>query len=886
VAVIHALPADLAVFAGREAELGKVLRALPRSPAPDGVVGISAIGGMAGVGKTAFAVRLAYQLAPQFPDRQFFIRLHGHTPGRRPVQPADALARLLSATGMAPEKIPEDTEARSGLWRSRMAGQKILLILDDAVSSDQVRPLLPATGALVLVTSRRRLTALPEALAVTLDVLKPGEAAQMLTRLAGRPDLQRGDDAAFDVVRLCGYLPLAVAMMAGQLKHHLAWSAADLAADLESAVDRNRLLRTENFSVAASFALSYQNLSAEQQQFFRHLGLHPGADIDAHAAAALNGSEAAASRQMLDELFGYHLIDEPTRGRYRLHDLVREYARELSAIGQPAQREAAVDRLLDYYLRTAYDAGRRYLPRRTPADPRTVPGPPPECAPRLATYQAAFSWLAAERWNLHAAAGFAAEHRLLRYAIAIPAALRGFLRVQGDNDPALAMYRRTLEVAREAGDELAQAEALTDLSDIQCSKGDFEAAGMSLRQALALYRECGNRLGEATALHYLAAVQYMTADCPSALANLAEALQVYSSLDEQLGQAGALNILGGVQYMTGKYTAAVASQQQSLDLYRNLGHATGEVTALCDLGLVQWGSSDYPQAKTNLTHALELSRTLGNRKGEANALNYLGGVQCSLGDYKAAAATQEQALRLYRELGDIYGQANVLNELGIIQRETADYPAAAASLAQALTLYQQAGDPIGEAIAHNSLGAAQHAAGQHEMAAASLTRALMLYRQADDQIGEAEALNNMGALNLSAGAIADARACHERALALTAGISPPEEAQALEGLGRCDLEAGQLKQGTALLRRALSIYKQIRSPQFRQVEITLSEQEDPQTPHKLRISPTLDSSCRPDLCLLPHAEQSFRCFRGVRSGFGLLNRGWGGAGGGPACGGP
>ena len=233
----HTLPADVASFTGRQAELEQLMRAMPGQASSGGMVRIDAIDGMAGVGKTAFAVHAAHQLAPHFPDGQIFVRLHGHTRGQRPVEPADALVTLLLAAGIAPQQIPAGMEARAGLWRDRMAGRKALLLLDDATSSEQVRPLLPGTaGTLVLVTSRRRLTALPEALPVTLDILGANEAADLFAKLACRPGLQPADPGVVEVVRLCGYLPLAISLMAGQLKHHRTWTTADLAADLDAAL--------------------------------------------------------------------------------------------------------------------------------------------------------------------------------------------------------------------------------------------------------------------------------------------------------------------------------------------------------------------------------------------------------------------------------------------------------------------------------------------------------------------------------------------------------------------------------------------------------------------------------------------------------------------------
>jgi transcriptional regulator with XRE-family HTH domain len=310
-AATRTLPRDIASFTGRQHELAELAEA---AAGTGGVVSIHAIGGMAGVGKTAIAVHAAHRLAGQFPSGQIFLPLHAHTPGQQPVDPADALASLLLTIGVPAGQIPADLQARTGLWRDRLAGRRLLLVLDDAVSSEQIRPLLPgAAGSLVLVTSRRRLTALDDAQTISLDALPPGEAAGLLVRLAVRPGLSPADPGVGEIIRLCGYLPLAIGMAARQLYHHPAWTLAGLTAELAAAVDRLELLATENLSVAAAFDLSYDDLAAEQQRLFRRLALHPGTDIDRYAAAALDGTDPAGARRSLEALYEQYLLTEPAQ---------------------------------------------------------------------------------------------------------------------------------------------------------------------------------------------------------------------------------------------------------------------------------------------------------------------------------------------------------------------------------------------------------------------------------------------------------------------------------------------------------------------------------------------------------------------------------------------
>ena len=353
-AATRTLPRDIASFTGRETELVRLREALKDDMAGSGVVGIHAIDGMAGIGKTTFAVHAAHLLATRFPDGQIFLRLHGHTPGQPPVSPADALATLLACVGVASQQIPAGVEARAGLWRDRLSGKKVLLVLDDATSSEHVRPLLPGSaGTLVLVTSRRRLAALPEALPITIDILEPGDAAELFVRLVGRPGLEVGKASIADVVRLCGYLPLAISLMAGQLKHH-----PDMVGDTTGRRARlgarppSRDARQDD-SIAAAFDLSYRELTADQRRLSAGSASQPGDDIDAHAATALDGNDLAAVSVLLDDLYTHHLINEAVEGRYRFHDLIREHARALAAADDPAERDAAIESLLSDYLHAA-----------------------------------------------------------------------------------------------------------------------------------------------------------------------------------------------------------------------------------------------------------------------------------------------------------------------------------------------------------------------------------------------------------------------------------------------------------------------------------------------------------------------------------------------------
>jgi tetratricopeptide (TPR) repeat protein/transcriptional regulator with XRE-family HTH domain len=728
-AATRALPRDIAAFTGREAELARLLGTLDGLSAGGGVVGIHAIDGMAGIGKTSFAVHAAHRLAGRFPDGQFFLPLHAHTAGQRPVDPADGLASLLLAAGLAAAQIPPGLEARAARWRAHVAGRKILLVLDDAVGHEQVRPLLPgAAGSLVLVTSRRRLTALEDSAVISLDILAPGEATALLTRLAARAGIDAADPAVGEITRLCGYLPLAVGLIAGQLKHHPARTAAQLAADLAAAADRIALLQAENLSVAAAFDLSYQELTGHLKRLFRRLGLIPGPTFDAYAAAALDGTGLGEARRLLDELYDQHLVTEPAPGRYQLHDLLREHARSLAATDDEADRDAAAGRVQDYYLHTALAAG-GHFDSRASTYRRPPPGDPPAQAPDLSGLGQAAAWLEAERANLHAAADYAATRGQSRHAIVIPAAMSGFLAARGHWDQSAVLHHSALAAARQAGDRLGEADTLSTLGELQRNTGDYPASAASLAQALALYSDAGDQLGQVYALGQMALLSELTGDYTAAAASHEQALALASSAGDRRGQAWTLNGIGLLQQLTGDHPAAAASQRQALALFADLGDLHGQAYALNSLGVVQEESGDYPGAAASQQQALALFRDIGHRLGQAHALNDLGLVQQQTGDYPASAASHQQALALFRGLGNLLGQAEALNRLGELSLRTSATGQACNQHTRALAVARDISAAPEEARALEGIGNSHLREGNLSLAAAHLRQALTIYQR-------------------------------------------------------------------------------------------------------------------------------------------------------------
>jgi tetratricopeptide (TPR) repeat protein/transcriptional regulator with XRE-family HTH domain len=768
VAAARTLPRDIASFTGRRRELAGLVDAVATGA---GAVGILAIGGMAGVGKTAFAVHAAHQLAERFPGGQIFLPLHGHTPGQRPMGAADALASLLLIIGVPAGQIPPGLEARMGLWRDRLSGRKLLLILDDASGSEQIGPLLPGAGdSLVLVTSRRRLIALEDARTISLDTLPPGEAAGLLVLLAGRPELSSAEPAVAEIARLCGYLPLAIGMMGRLLHHHPAWSVDERAAELVATVNRLELLTTENLSVAAAFDLSYADLTPDGQRLFRRLGLHPGADIDGYAAAALDGTGLAIARRGLEALYEQYLLTETAPGRYRMHDLIREHAQALAGRLDPeADRDSATERLLDYYQYAAVlaDALLARLVRTAPGRPA---GTTPAAIPDLSSREQALIWARAERGNLLACLDHANATARAADVIGLTAGLAGLLEHDGPWAESLTRHAVAVQAARSLGDKRGEAGALTNLGDVRRLTGDHPGAARDLVEALRIYRANGYPLGQAGALTSLGIVWQLTGDYPAAVKALEEALSIYRAADGRRGQAYTLTYLGRMRLTTGDYPAAAQDLQEALVIHGDTGDRLGQAGALNSLGSVRRLTGDYPAAIRDLEEALSIHRALGYRLGQAHALTDLGDARRAAAEYQGATRDLREALSIFRELGDRLGQAHALTFLGDVRRLTGDHPGASGDLEQALGILRDVGDPYGEVTA----------------------------------------LNATGSLSRAGGDLGSASSCHQRALDLARQIgSPRDEAHALAGLGRCALAAGRGADAEAGLRQALAIFQRI-----------------------------------------------------------------------------
>lgn len=657
------LPGAFPYFVGRAAELAQLTGTLEDEAEDGATLIISAISGTAGVGKTTLAVHWAHQAAGRFPDGQLYVNLRGFDPTGVPMSPAEAIRGFLDAFQVPPERIPTDFNALSGLYRSTLAGRRVLLILDNARSSEQVRPLLPGhPTCLTLITSRDRLTGLiarEGARPITLKVLEDGEAVELLRRRIGARRVDAEPRAVEALVKLCARLPLALALVAARAMTQKDLELATLAEELRDERRRFDALDAGDTDdgARAVFSWSYRALTPVAATLFRLLGLHPGTTVSAAAAAALLGVRPAQVRAPLAELVRAHLVELLNSGRYQFHDLLRSYAAELAAAEEPAERRrAAVRRMLDFYLQTCSAADRRIAPQR---ERIALPEPAEDVEPLdIADERQALDWFVAERATVPVVIDHAVHHGLDLHAWQLAWALATYLERQGHWQVWVATQQAALSAATRLDDRGAQARTHRLLSRAAIRLGRYDDAATHLQRALDLYEELG----------------------------------------KALGQARTHIVFSWVRELQQRYAEAVEHAARALDLFREAGNRAGEARALDQLGWEQALLGDHVRALGNCRAALALFRELDHRPGLADTLDSLGYILHHLDDHAAAIDHFEQSIALSSQLGDYYTEATTWSRMGDTYVALDAHSTAAQVWGRALALLDQLGHPDAEDV--------------------------------------------------------------------------------------------------------------------------------------------------------------------------------------------
>ena len=730
-AVPRELPARVVSFTGRSGELAALTK-LISEPGTDtsGAVVISAIGGTAGVGKTALAVHWAHQVTDRFPDGQLYVNLHGYAPDK-PMAPGDALARLLRSLGVPSRDIPAEQDERATRYRSTLAGKRILVILDNACSVEQVRPLLPGSpSCTVVVTSRDALPGLVArdgAIRLDLDLLPLEDAVGLLRALIGAP-VDCDPDAAARLALQCCRLPLALRVAAELAASRPAVPLAELTAQLADQQDRLDLLDSGGDSrtaVRAVFSWSCRNLDADAVRTFCLLSMHPGPDFEPYAAAALTNGSLSRARRAIDGLSRAYLVQPTGKGRYTMHDLLRAYAREL-AVSQSSEQErhAALTRLFDHYLHAAATMTATMFPAERCQPAGTFPQP--ASVPMATDPAEARAYLDSERVNLAAVVAHTAEHGWPGHATRLAATLHPYLEIEYVFE-ALTIQGYALRAARAVGDRSAEAQALASLGGLDFWQGRQAEAVGRLQRALALFREAGNQRGEARVLGDLGVVGLQQGCHQNAVRHLQQSLVLQRQIGNRCAEARVLSNLGRAAQRLGDYPEAAARYNQALAMSREAGDRVGEAYTLIRLSVMDLQEVRYQQAVVRLQQALALFRVTRHCAGEAETLSSLGQVSLRQGRHRQAADYFQQALTLFQKMGDLADEAEALNGLGEVMLAQGLPSPARTFFGRALDLARQAEVPYDQACAHNGLGRACHTAGDHQQARHHWQWALALF---------------------------------------------------------------------------------------------------------------------------------------------------------------
>lgn len=649
------LPRRVGNFTGRTRELALLHGLLGTTDHRDEPLPLVVITGPAGVGKTSFAVYVAHTLAARF-DGQIYLNLHGFDKERAPTSSADAIGSLLAALGVGDARIPEGVDSLVALYRSTTAKTRLLLVLDNAASAEQIRPLLPGgTDSAVIVTSRSRLSGLVArdgARPVVLAPLEEDESVELLAGVIGQQRVAAEPTAAARVVELCGGLPLGIRIAAERIATRGHLSLADVADDLAEEANRLDVLTVrgdDETTVRSVFSWSYRHLDAEDARCFRILGLHPGIEFGAGVAAAMFDLDMARTRERLDALASVHLLEEVRHDRYRLHDLIRLYARELCrAEDDEVTSTAVVDRLFTWYLTMAGRASNTLAPWQNLVDPAAdVAG-----LREFRNYDDARNWFDMELNALAAAAELASNSGRTEIAWRIPLAEFYYLHTVKQWTVWVATYSLALRAAQASGDPYGEAWMHHGLSIADHGRGNFDSALSHSRRALEIRRRIGDRDGEAWSLHGMGLAYLGLGQLTDAERLFIESIKIRDELNDAYGKAVSQLFLAEAVQQQEKLDDAIEIAESALAAFSDLRAAHGQGYALNLLGRVHSARHDFEQASRYYRRALRGCREAGDEHGEGEALRGLGKLMAAAGANEQAREYLIQALSILQRRDD------------------------------------------------------------------------------------------------------------------------------------------------------------------------------------------------------------------------------------------
>jgi tetratricopeptide (TPR) repeat protein len=838
------------VFVGRGREAAQLLGWLDPTVAGPVTMVVSALAGLAGVGKSALARHAAGLAVGRgwFPGGAWWVDLRGYD--EVPVAAARVYAPLLRAFGIEGDRIPASVDEQATVYHHVLAaraeqGRPVLLVFDNAGEAGQVAELLPTHRAhRVLVTSRHTLGELEAVRLLDLAVLDPEAASRLLDEVLRQRDpgdqrVARELATAAELAELCGQLPLALRITAALLAEDHSMAVADLVGELADETTRLDKLAYGQSAVAAAFDLSLRHLAARDRQaadVFRLLPANPGPELSTEAVGALTGLPASRAAGHLRVLRRAHLLEPGSAAdRWRLHDLVLLYARRLAT---PAERQPAVEQLLRFYTATAKQANDRFI--ALPGDP--VPA-------RFADLNEALAWLDTEYANLVAAVDLAADTGDQATAATLPGHLAEFFRRRrylahwlatastaaaaaghlddlhakawaSSNlgtaltsvrrfDEAVAAHQQAIDFHRATGDRHDEGMALTDLGNALAGVRRFEEAVAAHQQAAALLRRTGDRRGVGIALTNLAHVLFELRRFDEAVTATTADVAICHELGDRNGEATALNNLGSGLRELGRLDEAIAAHQQAVEIHRVTGDRYGEGFALNNLGVALTLAGRLDEAIATHQQNLALCRQTGEKHRKGQAYNMLGSALLESGRIDEAITAHQQAVDCYRDTGDRHGEGKALVNLSIALHRAQRFTEAITASEHAIDIHAAIGDRHGEGLAHNCLGGACHVLGRLDEAVRAFEQAVRLHQDSGDRRTEQTALTNLGNVHRDAGRFDHAATAFEQAINILRDIGDHHgEALAAADLGTLQHLAGRTANGIATLRRAVTLLHQ------------------------------------------------------------------------------
>jgi tetratricopeptide (TPR) repeat protein len=778
---LHQLPPDIADFTGRTAEIETIRQQLLGGKS----LVISAVAGMAGVGKSALAIHVAQQLAvADYPDVQLYVDLRGADGDG--LEPGEVLARWLRAFGLDESNLPIDLQERASVYRSQLAGKRAIVLLDNAQDEAQVRPLLPGNGCAVIITSRRVLGALDGVTVLNLQVLSDPEAWDLLAKLVGVERLEA--EAAAETIRLCGGLPLAIRIVGGTLKQKLHWSLTEYCQKLTDERDRLVHLELSDLAVRASFELSYRELSAADGMLFSRLGILVGKDFGAELAAVVQESEHPVI-DGIERLIDAQLLEVNADRRYRFHDLLRLFAREkLAAATSVEEQEGIKQQIVDWgymesIVKNAFlDPVKRHQIVQQWIENSEVDADFDEQC--LSIF--ALAWFEQEQEHLLDSLDWANESEQWDTVVHFVSTLLTFLQTrsywhswemtclmavsaaektdnyQGEGvclnnlgmvyrflrrwDEAINCYECSLKIYRELKDLSGEGGTLNNLGVVYEAQRRWDDAIDCYQHSLIIFQGLKDRQGESISLNNLGNVYNLQYKWDKAIESYLHSLTIKEELGDRHGQGKTLNNLGMVYNSQSRWVQAIECYEYSLKIYQELGDLHGEGQSLNNLGNVYNLQHQWAEAIDCYQKDLAISRKLGDLHGEGQSLNNLGNVYNLQHQWAEAIDCYQKDLAIFRKLGDLHGEGQSINNLGIVYQSQDRYDEAIELYKQNLSICGELLDRHGEGISLNNLALVYQAQSRWEEAIDCYHQSLTIKRELGDRHGEAQTLGNLGLL--------------------------------------------------------------------------------------------------------------------------------------------